>query len=146
MKEVIIAAFKALPALFMPVLILGGILSGMFTPTEAAGVSCVYALLVGVFVYRKLNFNNSLDVLLKAGLESGMVMLLIASRSPLPGSSRGPDPPTGDRVDLHHNHVALDDPAALQHLFNHHRDSHRDGPRSGHRDPRAGAHCRPRRD
>ena len=81
-KDVLVAAFRAMPALFMPVLILGGILSGMFTPTEAAGVSCVYAVLVGFFVYRKLNFNNLLDVLLKAGLESGMVMLLIASSEP----------------------------------------------------------------
>ena len=81
-KEVIVAALKAIPALFMPVLILGGILSGVFTPTEAAGVSCIYAVLVGVFIYRKLNLKNSLDVLLKAGLESGMVMLLIASSEP----------------------------------------------------------------
>jgi C4-dicarboxylate transporter DctM subunit len=81
-KEVLVAAFKAFPALFMPVLILGGILSGIFTPTEAAGVSCVYALLVGLFIYRKLNLNNIRGVLLKAGLESGMVMLLIASSEP----------------------------------------------------------------
>jgi tripartite ATP-independent transporter DctM subunit len=81
-KEVVVAAFKALPALFMPVLILGGILSGMFTPTEAAGVACVYATVVGVLVYRKLNFKNLPDVLFKAGLESGMVMLLIAMSEP----------------------------------------------------------------
>jgi C4-dicarboxylate transporter DctM subunit len=66
----------------MPVLILGGILSGMFTPTEAAGVACVYSTFVGVVIYRKLNFKNLPDVLLKAGLESGMVMLLIAMSEP----------------------------------------------------------------
>jgi len=82
LKEVTIAAFKALPALFMPVLILGGILSGIFTPTEAAGVACVYAIIVGILVYRKLNFRNIPDVLLKAGLESGMVMLLISMSEP----------------------------------------------------------------
>jgi len=81
-KEVIIAAFKALPALFMPVLILGGILSGMFTPTEAAGVACVYAAVVGMFIYRKLNFRSLPEVLFKAGLESGMVMLLISMSEP----------------------------------------------------------------
>ncbi|MBA4421957.1 MAG: C4-dicarboxylate ABC transporter permease [Syntrophus sp. (in: bacteria)] len=81
-KDVLIAAAKAVPALFMPVLILGGILSGMFTPTEAAGVAVVYSTLVGVVVYRKLNFKNLPDVLLKAGLESGMVMLLIAMSEP----------------------------------------------------------------
>jgi C4-dicarboxylate transporter DctM subunit len=82
LKDVLIAAGKAIPALFMPVLILGGILSGMFTPTEAAGVACVYSTFVGVVIYRKLNFKNLPDVLLKAGLESGMVMLLIAMSEP----------------------------------------------------------------
>jgi C4-dicarboxylate transporter DctM subunit len=82
LKDVLIAAGKAVPALFMPVLILGGILSGMFTPTEAAGVACVYSTFVGVVIYRKLNFQNLPDVLLKAGLESGMVMLLIAMSEP----------------------------------------------------------------
>ncbi|PIV05625.1 MAG: C4-dicarboxylate ABC transporter permease [Syntrophobacterales bacterium CG_4_8_14_3_um_filter_58_8] len=82
LKDILIAAGKALPALFMPVLILGGILSGMFTPTEAAGVACVYSTFVGVIVYRKLNFRNLPDVLLKAGLESGMVMMLIAMSEP----------------------------------------------------------------
>lgn len=82
LKDVLIAAGKAVPALFMPALILGGILSGMFTPTEAAGVACVYSTFVGVVVYRRLNFRNLPDVLLKAGLESGMVMLLIAMSEP----------------------------------------------------------------
>jgi tripartite ATP-independent transporter DctM subunit len=82
LRDVLVAAGKAVPALFMPVLILGGILSGMFTPTEAAGVACVYSTFVGVAIYRKLNFKNLPDVLLKAGLESGMVMLLIAMSEP----------------------------------------------------------------
>jgi tripartite ATP-independent transporter DctM subunit len=81
-REIGAATWAALPALFMPVLIIGGILSGMFTPTEAAGVAVVYAALVGVFVYRKLNFRNLPKVLLTAGLESGMVMLLIAMSEP----------------------------------------------------------------
>jgi C4-dicarboxylate transporter DctM subunit len=82
LKDVLMAAAKALPALFMPILILGGILSGIFTPTEAAGVACVYSTFVGIVVYRRLNFQNLPDVLLKAGLESGMVMLLIAMSEP----------------------------------------------------------------
>jgi len=82
LKDVLVAAGKAVPALFMPVLILGGILSGMFTPTEAAGVAVVYSTLVGVFLYRRLNLRNLPNVILKAGLESGMVMLLIAMSEP----------------------------------------------------------------
>ncbi|MBN2439407.1 MAG: TRAP transporter large permease [Deltaproteobacteria bacterium] len=81
-KEILVAAFKTIPALFMPVLILGGILTGIFTPTEAAGVAVVYATLVGIFLYRKLNLRNLPKVILKAGLESGMVMMLIAMSEP----------------------------------------------------------------
>jgi C4-dicarboxylate transporter DctM subunit len=81
-REVLVAAFNALPALFMPVLIMGGILSGMFTPTEAAGVTVVYSAVMGAFFYRKLNFRNLPRVLLASGLESGMVMLLIAMSEP----------------------------------------------------------------
>ena len=81
-REVGAAAWTALPALFMPVLIMGGILTGMFTPTEAAGVAAVYAALVGAFIYRRLNFTNLPKILLTAGLESGMVMLLIAMSEP----------------------------------------------------------------
>jgi C4-dicarboxylate transporter DctM subunit len=81
-KEVLVAAWKALPALFMPVLIMGGILSGMFTPTEAAGVTVIYAALVGAFYYRKLTIRSLPKVLLTSGLESGMVMLLIAMSEP----------------------------------------------------------------
>jgi C4-dicarboxylate transporter DctM subunit len=81
-KEILLAAGKALPALFMPILIMGGILSGMFTPTEAAGVTVVYSLVMGAFYYRQLNFKNLPQVFLKSGLESGMVMLLIAMSEP----------------------------------------------------------------
>ncbi len=81
-KELLIAAWKALPALFMPVLIMGGILSGMFTPTEAAGVTVLYAAIMGAFYYRKLTIKSLPKVLLASGLESGMVMLLIAMSEP----------------------------------------------------------------
>lgn len=81
-KDILAAAWNALPAIFMPVLIMGGILSGMFTPTEAAGIAVVYAVLVGGLIYRKLSLKALPDVLLKAGLESGMVMMLIAMSEP----------------------------------------------------------------
>lgn len=81
-RKLAIAAWKALPALFMPILVMGGILSGIFTPTEAAGVTVIYAVLVGIFVYRKLRLRRIPAVLLQAGLESGMVMLLIALSEP----------------------------------------------------------------
>lgn len=81
-REVAVAAWRALPALFMPLLIMGGILFGVFTPTEAAGVAVVYALVVGSVVYRCLRPKDLPEILLKSGLESGMVMLLIAMSEP----------------------------------------------------------------
>ncbi len=81
-KELLIAAWKALPALFMPVLIMGGILGGVFTPTEAAGVTVLYAAIMGAFYYRKLTIRSLPKVLLVSGLESGTVMLLIAMSEP----------------------------------------------------------------
>jgi tripartite ATP-independent transporter DctM subunit len=82
MGEVAVGAWKALPALLMPVIIMGGILSGVFTPTEAAGVVVVYALIVGMFFYRRLKWRRLPDVLLNAGLESAMVMLLLGLSEP----------------------------------------------------------------
>lgn len=82
LKEVAVGAWGALPALFMPVLIMGGILSGIFTPTEAAGVSTVYAFLVGMFFYKRLSWRRIPHVLLDAGLESSMVMLLLGLSEP----------------------------------------------------------------
>jgi C4-dicarboxylate transporter DctM subunit len=54
----------------------------MFTPTEAAGVTVLYAGVMGAFYYRKLTFKSLPKVLLASGLESGMVMLLIAMSEP----------------------------------------------------------------
>lgn len=54
-KEAVTTFWDAIFALGMPVIILGGIYGGFFTPTEAAAVSCVYALVVGCFIYRNLS-------------------------------------------------------------------------------------------
>jgi C4-dicarboxylate transporter DctM subunit len=82
LKEVVVGAWKALPALLMPVIIMGGILGGAFTPTEAAGVVTVYAFLVGMFFYKRLKWRRVPDVLLQAGLESAMIMLLLGLSEP----------------------------------------------------------------
>jgi C4-dicarboxylate transporter DctM subunit len=70
---------NALWALLMPVIILGGIYSGVFTPTESAVVACLYALLVGVFVYRELNLKNIYKALIDSCVVSASLMLLIAA-------------------------------------------------------------------
>ncbi len=66
----------------MPVIILGGILGGIFTPTEAAGVAVVYAFIVDFLLYKKLKFNKLFDIFLKSGLETGMIMLLLGLSEP----------------------------------------------------------------
>ncbi len=69
---------KALPALFAPVLILGGLRSGLFTPTEAAVVAVTYGLIIGVFIYKQLNLNMLFDLMVEAGKISGVVMIIIS--------------------------------------------------------------------
>ncbi|MDR2056348.1 MAG: TRAP transporter large permease [Desulfovibrio sp.] len=64
-------------ALFLPVLILGGIYGGVFTPTEAAVVGSVYALLVGVFVYRQITLRKLFDACVEAGLLSCLSMFIL---------------------------------------------------------------------
>ncbi|VFR48498.1 TRAP-type C4-dicarboxylate transport system, large permease component [plant metagenome] len=63
-------------ALMMPVIILGGLKGGLFTPTEAAVVAAVYALLVSTLVYRELNLRDLYDVFLAAGKTTAVVMFL----------------------------------------------------------------------
>ncbi|ESR23836.1 TRAP transporter large permease [Lutibaculum baratangense] len=67
--------------LMTPVVILGGIYSGMFTPTEAAIVATVYALFVGGFIYRTLTFRSLYDALVGASASSAVVMLVVAFAS-----------------------------------------------------------------
>ena len=66
----------------MPVIILGGILGGIFTPTEAAGVAVVYALIIDKISYRRLTLKKIYKILFSSGLESGMVMLLLGLSEP----------------------------------------------------------------
>ena len=68
---------RALPALFMPILILGGIYSGAMTPTEAAAVAVVYALPVGLFVYRGLSLRDVFDRTRESAVSVGAIMIMI---------------------------------------------------------------------
>ena len=67
--------------LLTPVVILGGIYAGIFTPTEAAIVATVYALLVGLFVYRTLTWRTLYAALVEASSSSAVVMLVVAFAS-----------------------------------------------------------------
>lgn len=69
---------KAIPALLAPVIILGGLRSGLFTPTEAAVVAVTYGLIIGAFVYRQLSWSSLIDMLNEAVKISGVVLIIIA--------------------------------------------------------------------
>lgn len=72
------AFLRALPGLLVPVIILGGIYGGIFTPTESAAVASVYALVVGLLT-RDLKLGSVFKVFTTAGIMSGRIMLIIAS-------------------------------------------------------------------
>ena len=72
---------EAIPAILMPVIILGGIYGGVFTPTEAGCVAVVYGLLVGMFVYRELKLKDIPDLLKQSALSTSLVVLIVAAAS-----------------------------------------------------------------
>ena len=73
------ATWQAGWALMMPVVILGGIYGGIFTPTEAAAVSVFYALLVGTVIYREIGLKDLYSILRKSVLSSAVIMFIIAN-------------------------------------------------------------------
>lgn len=78
-KEMFIAFKDAILALLMPLIILGGIYAGVFTPTESAVVACVYALIVGLFIYKELKWSDLPKVFYDAALTSSVVLIIIAN-------------------------------------------------------------------
>ena len=79
--DVVKAVFGAVPALLTPVIILGGIYGGIFTPTESAIVASIYALLVGIFVYREMTWARFVKAMTNAAVTSAVIMFLIGSAS-----------------------------------------------------------------
>ncbi len=69
----------AIPALFLVVLVLGGILAGYFTATEASAIAVVYALILSVFVYREVKIKDLPKIFLQAGITTSVVFLLIGT-------------------------------------------------------------------
>jgi C4-dicarboxylate transporter DctM subunit len=70
---------EAVWALFAPVLILGGIYGGIFTPTEAAGVACIYAIVVACFVYRELTLRELLQTALDSATLIAQILIIVAA-------------------------------------------------------------------
>ncbi|UCG37705.1 MAG: TRAP transporter large permease, partial [bacterium] len=79
--EILRSFWKALPALLLPFIIIGGILGGIFTPTEAAAVACAYGLVVGLVVKPGLNFRDLPDVFVRSGVVTAAVLLIVSMAS-----------------------------------------------------------------
>lgn len=73
--------WSALPALLLPFIIIGGILGGIFTPTEAAAVAAAYAMVIGLFVTRGLKLADILPVFTKSGVVTAAVLLIVSMAS-----------------------------------------------------------------
>ncbi len=72
---------RAMLSLLLVVIVLGGILGGVFTATEAAAIAVVYALILGMVVYRELSWRDLPQILLRSGITTGVVFLLIGASS-----------------------------------------------------------------
>ena len=110
LQDVWIAFKRAILALGAPVIILGGILFGIFTATESAAVAVVYALVVGMFVYRKIKPKDLVSLFIDGAVTSSIVMFIIATASVFSWIAAIEDIPVrlaGTILDLTDNPVAL---------------------------------------
>jgi len=81
LSEVLRGLANALLAMFMPVIIIGGIIGGVFTPTESGVIAVVYALLLGLFVYRELSWRDLPKLLYATGLLTGKILFILGPAS-----------------------------------------------------------------
>ncbi|MFC5587356.1 TRAP transporter large permease [Sporosarcina soli] len=77
-SEVFISFIKVIPALLVPTIIIIGILSGVFTPTESAAFACLVALIVGFFFYKELDLRKLPSILVNTAVTTAIITLLIA--------------------------------------------------------------------
>ncbi|WP_317853890.1 TRAP transporter large permease [Chakrabartyella piscis] len=78
-KEVIKQTLVSLPALMTPIILIGGIVSGVFTPTEASAFACIYALLVGIFFYRTIKVKNLPRILVETMKMSSLSLFALST-------------------------------------------------------------------
>jgi C4-dicarboxylate transporter DctM subunit len=78
LKNLLSSLKKGLPALFMPILVLGGIYSGSYTVTEAAAVAAVYAIIIEMFVYRDIKIKGLIDTLYDSVVVLGIIFIIIS--------------------------------------------------------------------
>lgn len=78
-KEIFKMFIDALPALMTPIIILGGIYSGLLTATESAALACVWALIAGVLIYKELTVKDLIPIFIKSAKSSAMILFIIAA-------------------------------------------------------------------
>ena len=81
-KNICRTFLKAVPAILMPLIILGGIFSGYFTPSEAAAVAVVYAVLVSKLIYRDLTWKGLFEIMKGSAKTSAVIMIIISCSGP----------------------------------------------------------------
>lgn len=82
LKKLFVTFIRAIPGIIMPIIILGGIFSGIFTPSEAAAIAVVYSVFVSAFVYRDLTFKSLFEIILNSARTSAVIMIIIACSGP----------------------------------------------------------------
>ncbi|WP_099364017.1 TRAP transporter large permease [Fredinandcohnia onubensis] len=80
-KEIFTSFNRAILAILMPVIILGGIYGGVFTPTEASVVAVVYGLIVGLFIYKEIKWKDLPEVFIQSAVTSAVIMFIISCAS-----------------------------------------------------------------
>jgi len=70
---------NAVPGLLVPLIILGGILTGVFTPTESAGAASLVALIVGFFIYRELKIKDLVPIFINTGITTASILIILAT-------------------------------------------------------------------
>ena len=81
LRDVGISFIEAIPGILVPVILLGGIYGGIFTPTEAAVVAALYSLVVGALLYRKISFKDLIRILKVTVVNSALIMIIIGAAS-----------------------------------------------------------------
>ena len=83
MKEVVRLTLTSLPALMTPIILIGGIVLGFFTPTESAAIACIYALLIGIFYYRTIKVTRLPGILVETMKLSSLSLFALATANAL---------------------------------------------------------------
>ena len=81
-RQRVFIVLDALPPLMMPAIILGGVLSGVFPPTESAAVAAMYAFVLAMFVYRQIDLATLVRICTRSAISSAIVMLIISMAAP----------------------------------------------------------------